>query len=156
MKKIAAYTLMEVTVAMLLSAIVISICYTAYGIIGSYYADFRNKNETADAILGIRHAMEKDFLRSRYILKTADGIAIEQDSLPLIYVFKDSLILRKLAEQHTDTFNLQPKELKFFFEGNEVIDADTIDQVNFDLIISRNQTVPIQLTKFYSAKDLFQ
>ena len=49
MKKINAYTLMEVTVAMLLSAICIGIAYSAYDIIGNYYRSFQQKNDRSTA-----------------------------------------------------------------------------------------------------------
>ena len=146
---------MEVTIAMLISAIAISICYTAYEIIGSYYKTFQEKNKVADNVLSLIHIMERDFLRSSHILNNNDGLAIDQDSLTVYYVFKDDVILRRMSELHTDTFDLKHHGIKFFFEGTEVIEADTVDQVKLDLELDKKETVTIQLFKHYSAKDLF-
>jgi prepilin-type N-terminal cleavage/methylation domain-containing protein len=152
--KIKAFTLMEVTVAMLISAICITVCYTAYSIIANYYSSFQLKNQAADHVLSLKQVMEIDFLKSNCLLKTEDGIELLQDSTAIQYTFTNSTVLRKLGVLHTDTFKVQYSNLKTYFETNEIVETDTIDRVNFTVLL--NQTsVPIQINKYYSAKDLF-
>lgn len=156
MKKIEAYTLLEVTVAMLLSAICITICYSAYGIIGKYYASFQQKNQTADVVLSLRHVLERDFLKSKLVLKNDNGIELQQDSSKIYYIFNPDAVLRKLDEIHTDTFKLKSSELNFFFEGQEIIEPDTIDELRFKALLDQRISAPIQVNKFYSAENLFK
>lgn len=153
--KIRAYTLMEVTVAMLLSAICISICYTAYGIIGDYYHLFHQKNESADQVLSLKHALEKDFLKSNYILKQEDGFELLIDTTKIHYSFEEQAVLRKFGAIHTDTFKLQTKALKATFEGKELLEIDTIDQVSFTILLDKNTFTTIEVNKWYSAQNLF-
>ncbi|TKC12046.1 hypothetical protein FA048_00050 [Pedobacter polaris] len=156
MQKISAYTLMEVTVAMLLSALTITICYSAYGIITSYFKSFQDKNALADEVLALRHTLDRDSEKSNYMLKTDEGFEFLQDSSIIIYSFTDQHILRRLSEVHTDTFKLQAVELQRFFESQEIVAADTIDQISFKLVLTKDHTVSIQVNKYYSAAALFK
>ncbi len=153
--KIKAYTLFEVTIAMLLSAICIAICYSAYGIIAKYYVGFQQKNQTADAVLTLRHVLEKDFLKSNIVLKNEEGLEMQQDSSKIYYIFNPDAVLRKIDELHTDTFKLKPIEVGCFFEGREVLEPDTIDELRFKMDLAQHVLVPIQLNKTYSAQNLF-
>lgn len=156
MVKIKAYTLMEVTVAMLLSAICISICYTAYGIIGDYYHLFHQKNQLADQVISLRHALEKDFLKSSLVLKQEDGFELLVDTTKIHYAFDEHMVLRKLGALHTDTFKLEIQNLKTYFERSEVMEIAIIDQVDFTVFLDKNTSTAIQVKKLYSAKDLFK
>jgi type II secretory pathway component PulJ len=156
MQKIKAYTLMEVTVAMLLSALTITICYSAYGIVGSYFKTFQGKNELANEVLALRHALDRDMERSDYILQTTEGFEFLLDSTSITYTFSDKAICRRLNELHTDTFRLEASELKSFFESEEIMATDTIDQINFKLALTKDVAVSIQANKHYSATALFK
>lgn len=146
---------MEVTIAMLLSAIAISICYTAYGIISNYYTAFHQKNQTANDIIDLKHVMEIDFMKSKGLLKNDSGIEIISDSSSIYYIFSEQDVLRKLNTQHTDTFRIATNGLTTYFEAQEILTTDTIDQINFNVVIPKKAAIPIQVNKFYSAKELF-
>lgn len=156
MKKINAYTLMEVTVAMLLSAICIGIAYSAFDIIGNYYRTFQQKNEKADALLSIREVLSKDFQRSKLVMNTADGILLEQDSVSINYVFEADRILRQIPSLRTDTFKVVWKDKYVGFEGNEVLEPDTIDLLKLKVTLDQHSLVPLTFYKHYSAQNLFQ
>ncbi|MDN3588088.1 hypothetical protein QWY86_15500 [Pedobacter aquatilis] len=155
MKKIQAYTLMEVTIAMLLSAVTISICYMAYGLISQYYQRYQLKNERSDAVIGLRHVLERDFNNSRYILKSGSGIELEQDSNHIVYHFNEKLVLRELTGVHTDTFKLDYAPVRSYFEGREVLERDTIDRLEIDLLLGGKDVARLRIDKRYSAEDLF-
>jgi len=154
--KIKAYTIMEVTVAMLLSAICISICYTAYAIISNYYASFQKKNETTAIFLSLKQVLERDFLNSSTVLKIENGIELDLDSTKIDYLFTEKAILRKLNTLHTDTFKLQANEVTVFFEGIEVEKGNPVDELNFSTTLGKDVKVPVQIKKIYSAENLFE
>ncbi len=156
MKKINAYTLMEVTVAMLLSAICIAIAYSAFDIIGNYYRTFQQKNEKADALLSIREVLSKDFQKSKLVMNTADGILLEQDSVNINYVFEADRILRQIPSLRTDTFKVVWKDKYVGFEGNEILEPDTIDLLRLKITLDQHSLVPLTFYKHYSAQNLFQ
>lgn len=155
MGKIKAYTLMEVTVAMLLSAVCIGICYSAYGIIGNYYAVFREKNEKMDNLFSLRQVLERDMEKANLIMRTEGGIILDNDSVKVSYIFAQGKILRKLSELRTDTFNILWKEQYMGYEGIEILSADTIDVLRFNIELDVRQQVPCVFYKHYSAENLF-
>lgn len=153
-QRIEAYTLMEVAIAMLLAAICISICYTAYGMVGDYFQAFQKRNAAAEEVLTLRRTMEKDILRGRYLIRSTDGIDIVGDSLGISYHFAEKAVLRKLKDLRTDSFHVTAAQTHFLFEGREALELDTVDQVNFMLTPDKQSAIPIALTKLYSAHDL--
>jgi prepilin-type N-terminal cleavage/methylation domain-containing protein len=153
--KIKAFTLMEVTVAMLISAICITICYSAYALIANYYAVFQEKNEKADAVMGLKQVLEKDFLRAQLILKTDSGLTVNLDSAVVVYSFKEGKVLRGLQGLHTDTFRVAAAQPSFSFEQKPIIEPDTVDQVSLKVRLDKSQTTTILIVKLYSAETLF-
>lgn len=124
---IKAYTLIEMTVAMLLAAISITICYSAYGIISGYFIGFQTNNKQAQDMLIFKHVMEKDVQRCNLMLRLEDGIELQCDSVNVNYFFADKYILRVLGELKADTIKLEHTKAITFFEGIEVNAKDTID-----------------------------
>ncbi len=99
--------------------------------------------------------MEIDFIKSKGLLKNDSGVEVINDSTSIYYVFSEQNILRKLNAEHTDTFKIVTNGLTTYFEAQEILTADTIDQINFNVVIPKKAIIPIQLNKFYSAKELF-
>ena len=155
-KKIEAYTLMELAIAMLLAAIWMSICYTAYQMVGDYFHAFQKKNATAEEVLTLRRTMEKDIAKGRYLIRTAEGFSITGDSLNITYQFADTAILRKLENLRTDSFHVISVETRFRFEEREALEMDTVDHISFKLKMENQQMIPVTIGKFYSAHDLLK
>lgn len=156
MLKIKAYTLMEVTIVMLISALTITICYSAYGIITNYYKSFQQKHKMSTEILSLKHVLDRDAEKSNHAFKTPFGCEFSLDSDKIVYTFTNHFILRQLNDLHTDTFKIKVKEMKGYFESAEIIHPDTIDQINFKVEISKDIDVAIQINKSYSATALFK
>lgn len=155
-KKIEAYTLMEIAIAMLLAAISMSICYTAYQMIGDYFHAFQKKNAVAEEVLTLRRTMEKDVAKGRYLVRTIDGINITGDGVNVNYQFADTAILRKVENLRTDSFHVTPVDTRFHFEEREAQETDTVDHISFMLKTEKQQMIPITIGKFYSAHDLLK
>ncbi|RYE25512.1 MAG: hypothetical protein EOP51_03840 [Sphingobacteriales bacterium] len=154
--KISAHTLMEVTVAMLLSGLTISICYTAYGITSSYFNEYYAKNNLAIRAAQLKQALENDFSKGYLVIKQNEEIIVKIDSNQIIYVFNDEHILRRLVTLHIDTFKIKTNDVTSYFEAEMVSSTGTIDQLNFKIILDKKTAIPMQVTKFYSAKELFE
>jgi len=155
MKKIRAYTILEVTVAMLLSAICISICYTAYGIIATYYTKFQQKNESADAVLSMKQVLCKDIAKATVLLQLRDGMLCQSDSTRVSYLFEDDYILRQVDPGRIDTLKVAVSDLYMVFEGVEVSEADTVDLVKFKVELPNQAKIPMVFSKHYSSQNLF-
>jgi hypothetical protein len=154
--RIEAYTLMEVAVAMLLAAVCISICYTAYGMIGNYFSVFEKKNNVAQQVLALQRTMDNDIQRSRLLLRTADGIMVQQDSLNVRYHFSGAMLSREAEGLRTDSFTLVLSEEDFRFENRVSLEGDTVDRIGFVIALEKGGKVPMLFKKVYSAQDLFR
>ncbi|MGM9475206.1 hypothetical protein ACS5PU_02205 [Pedobacter sp. GSP4] len=154
--RINAYTLMEVAVAMLLAAICISICYSAYSLIGSYFGDFELRNKNAQDILTLETTLARDLDKGHYIVRTDDGIAVKQDSLTISYRFNGAKIVRDALGLRTDSFDLAATEAYFRFEGSAAALGDTVDHINLVLQLEKGARIPLVLKKNYSSQDLFR
>lgn len=155
-KRINAYTLMEVTVAMLLAAVCISICYTAYGLIGNYFREFQSRNAVTQDILLLNRALDHDFANARYLVRTDDGIRVESSAQQISYVFSTDAVLRKVVYLRTDSFKFRAVDVSFVFMNREANVMDTVDQVSFSLDLQGSGKIPVTKWKRYSAQDLLR
>ena len=152
----AAFTLMEVTVVMLISAICISICYTAYGLISGRYVDFATKNKLMDDTLWLKQMMEKDVLKAKCLIKVENGFLVECDTYTVTYLFNEKQVFRKYQDLDLDSFDIQVQKINFHFEGQKAEISDTVDRVNLILLMKSNLSVPLELNKNYSSADLYR
>lgn len=154
--KIKAYTLLEVTITMLIAAVCITICLTAFGIIERYYKDFQLKNEELDQVLVISRVMEKDINSCDYLTITDDGFKAVGDGSVIIYNIAPSFIVRHLSGLRRDSFFLNSDSVHFSFEGKQRSIGDTIDRVELQIIMKKGTAISVRKNKFYSSKDLYK
>jgi len=162
--KIEAFTILEVTITMLIAGIVISIAYTAYGIISKSFLEFKSKNEDMAMIANIDHLLKRDFDRADMILSGNSGIELRQYGKSVIYYeFANAYIVRKSIT--TDTFKVVSRDVKMYFEHqamNSSEDMDTtdagsnrIDELSF-MIDYKDETISCHFYKQYSSVNLMQ
>ncbi len=166
-KKIPAFTLMEVTIAMLLTSLVIGITYTAYRLVSRSYVDYVHKQEIMATFLTADKLLKQDFSQARRIIRSGEnvehstdaddrgGLQIETDAGIIRYVFTPGYLLRDQFALRVDTFKITIKAPVFFFENVPAENGTLIDQVHFE---TRLEGAPLTLNykKTYSAQDLFE
>jgi len=158
-KQARAFTIMEVTIAMLISAIVIGITYTVYSIISRSYNSFNTKNEEMAVVIRLDELLQKDFDRSECISKDTAGITFQTANNNLVkYKFDRDYVLR--IGLITDTFNVNPDTVNTFFETNAVdeigerAEKNRVDELNLTLT-SQNGKITYHYLKVYSSENLF-
>lgn len=153
-KKIPAFTLMEVTIAMLIAAIAIGITFTAYRIVSGSYLDFTKKQTRISTFINADRLLKQDFQRAKRIFRSADGITMEMTTGVIRYEFNNEYVLRDQFSLRTDTFKMKVNKLSFLFE-NEANEADQlVDQCSFETETD-GQRILLYYQKLYSAQDLF-
>ncbi|MBC7913519.1 MAG: prepilin-type N-terminal cleavage/methylation domain-containing protein [Pyrinomonadaceae bacterium] len=169
-KRVKAFTIVELSVSMAVSAIVIMMAYTVYTILGKGYRDFNVKNQEFSVLLRADEVLKRDFSDAGMILLTDRGILIKKDDLEIInYYFNDNEIIRKSTT--IDTFKVKASQKDYSFESNpvyknieasktEIAITDTlvlensrIDEMKL-IIIFRNELIPFSYHKHYSSLDL--
>jgi hypothetical protein len=153
--RIRSFTLIEMVLAMLFSAIVVGMAYTSITIFSRLYENYRLKRSgQADQEL-INQAMTRDFNRSSLIEIEEEQINLKDSvgAITLHYRIEENYFLR-LAALKTDSIKMENLAFKGFFRGLEV-NQGIIDQIvlNFN---SDEFPIIISVRKNYSAVELFR
>lgn len=150
---------MEITITMLLAAIVISITYTAYTIISKSYIGFTNKNKDISTVVQLDKLLKKDFYKASAISRDNQKILFKTDSADIIYEFGPDMVTR--TQGIIDTFKIQTATMNTTFESQPLNDFPTTDRPNLldDMewkIVLQNEKIPYHYHKQYSSVNLFQ
>jgi type II secretory pathway component PulJ len=156
-RKIQAFTIMEVTITMLISALVIGITYTAFSIITRSYHSFDSKHQDMAVVLRLDELLQKDFNHAEIVLKDTDGIALRDSSRTIKYRFNQDYILR--VGITVDTFKVKSDSVSTIFENNTVNEtgpsqeANRLDELGLNIIL-QNEKIPYHYHKIYSSANL--
>jgi hypothetical protein len=150
---------MEVTIAMLVSAILIGITYTAYSIINKSYISFSRKNEDMAVVVRLDELLKKDFARAEIILKDNDGISLNSAGHIVKYQFDPDFTIR--TDIRTDTFKVKTTAINTSFENSAVTEQATSEEQNrLDdlqlILLFQDEKIPYHYHKEYSSLNLIQ
>lgn len=108
MKKLQAFTLMELLVGMIISSIVIGFGYGVYSLMYKQYSSYKIVKREVVGAMQLNSVINNDFSNAEIISFSDNKLTINRhNKLPLQYDFSDSLILRK-DNEITDTFKIVP------------------------------------------------
>lgn len=156
-KRIPAFTLMEATVAMLISAIAIGLTYTAYLLVLNAYHQYQERNKQSTALMLLNELLIKDFNRSAAIYRLDDGLECRGDSQHVIYQITSDEVIRQAGV--IDTFKFKTASATYLFEGKPVnagapaAELSRMDDFNLMLLVNKD-SIPYHYHKQYSAVDL--
>jgi prepilin-type N-terminal cleavage/methylation domain-containing protein len=157
--KVQAFTLMEVTITMLIAAILIAVTYTSYSIVIKSYNSFTNKNNDMAVLVSLDHVLKRDFEQAKTILKDSAGFSFRKDSALVRYEFSADYIVRKAAR--IDTFKVQNQDVSGSFENVPLLELQTtaaqniIDELDFTILYQK-ETIPCHYHKMYSSENLIE
>jgi len=158
-KRVQAYTIMEVTIAMLLAAIVIAITYTVYTIGVKSYGSYTVKNSNMATLIRLDELLQKDFEKAEAINKTGTGISCANDGRVVSYEFIPEGVIR--SSGITDTFKVNVETINLLFEHVPVTELalsgeeSRVDELRLDLLFEENR-ISNSYHKHYSSANLIQ
>ena len=156
-KRIQAFTIMEVTITMLLSTIVIGITYTVFSIIIRSYHSYSIKHEELASVLRLDELLQKDFDRAEIIMKDTDGIALRNSTHLTRYRFYGDYALR--IGIAVDTFKVKSDSVITSFESEVINSAGTtveqnrLDELDIQFTLQKEK-IPYYYHKIYSSANL--
>ena len=157
--RIKAFTILEVTITMLIAGLLIGITYTSYSIIIQSYHSFTSKNDDMAVLVTLDHLLKRDFTRADIITKTPNGINLAGAGNVVDYQFTPDFVIRSATR--IDTFKVQTRDMNTSFENSpisEITDTEEqsrVDQLDFTLIF-QNEKIPYHYHKLYSSVNLIQ
>ncbi len=151
---------MEMTIAMLISAIVIGITYSAYQIISKSYFNFNNKNSDLEIVIRVDELLRKDFIKADDITFSNKTLTFKDSSQLIKYQFEPDYIIRYSAI--TDTFKMKTSNMFPLFETKPVLSPDddqekhqSLDEFYFTTLLTKD-SVAYHYHKHYSAVQLIK
>lgn len=135
MKRIEAFTIIEIGIAMLLSAVLILMCYKAYDIIDKEIFSLSNKANKNLEELTLRKLIARDVLEANKVVVTPSGFMCLDTSFAAEYKFEDSLLIR--SNMHSDTFRVLKLESTFWDDTNSVLLPGSIIN-RIELLLKKN------------------
>lgn len=157
--RVKAFTILEITITMLIAAIVIGITYTAYTIVFKSYLSFNNKNNDMAVLLNLDHLLKRDFEQAETIEKDENGIILKRSNKLIKYEFQPDFIVRNSAG--IDTFKVKMQDVILSFENvpvtemQETTEQNRIDELGFTLLY-QGEKMPCHYSKIYSSANLIQ
>lgn len=156
-KKVPGFTIMEVTIAMLLSAIVIGLTYTVFSLVTRSYQSYQSRHREMATVLSLDGLLRRDFDRAELILKDTDGIVLANQNNLIKYRFYPDYVLRKGTA--IDTFRLKTDSIAMSFEGKTIDSSGTraednqLDELSLQITLQKEK-IPYYYHKIYSSANL--
>ena len=154
--KVKAFTIMEVVITMMISAILMVIICLIYLVISSSYNVFKGKNEELNTINTLDELLKKDFREGRYIAGDQNIMTITRGKDSITYQWDKAYVVRSDAGV-VDTFKVNTAGRSVSFEQypfestNNIL--NTIDELKLDLVYKRD-TLHYHYQADYSSSDL--
>lgn len=156
--RLKAFTIIEVTITMLVAAIVIGITYMAYSIISKSYLSFNAKNKDMEIVEQLDALLKKDFINAELIKKDTGNITFTSTTDTISYQLHPNYILR--ISSITDTFKVNNEGIAARFEGENIDSLSLqprqkrIDELELNLFL-KDEKIPYHYHKQYSSAQLF-
>ena len=136
MKKLKAFTVLELLVAMVISSLVISASYFAYDIVYKQFLNFKQVDRNVLDALTLINVLNNDIAGGEYLVKASEGVRIvDFEGVEHDYFFGDDMIVRTVGAS-TDTFYLGTAELEYHQMIGESVVKGLLDK--FELVIIVN------------------
>lgn len=148
--KINAFTLTEVLVVIVISALVVGMALSVLNLVQqNFYSIRENFQNTTDQQL-LQQQVAVDFNRYHYIRvnSSGDGIIMKNPIDSIAYNFRENLMIRNL-----DTMPTKVPEVLFFYKGKKVL-LGKIDAIK--LSSGKENTGYIFISKYNDAKNSFE
>lgn len=137
-KKIAAFTLSELLVVMIISSIVVSLTFVTLGLVQKQISEIQRNFKDQQEIQLLERVLLQDLNRHQtFYQKDKDLLILHSSKDSIFYQFEEAYILR-----NKDTFHLKVVEKQFLLD-NTIAKEGWIDAMHLEF----NQS--------YSAKNIF-
>lgn len=113
MKKIRAFTLIELVIALLLSSFTIGLAITAYLMVSKQFNQFTSQMDQNTVLVQFYNALKQDFERADRIYYNAHALEMKREKDKVLsYHFSSEQIVRQFMSVK-DTFSLKSKDITF-------------------------------------------
>jgi hypothetical protein len=158
-RSVKAFTIMEVTIAMLLASVVIGLTYATYNIVSKSYSLYNVKNDKLAELVRLDELIRRDFDKAATVERTANGFEMRSLNKLVTYGMENEFVIRKSVV--VDTFKVNVQGMSTSFEGMNISEPFNDDKQNrideLELILFYDdKKIPYHYHKQYSSVNLMQ
>ena len=154
-KRIKSFTLIEMVLAMLFSAIIVAMAYSAMTIFSRLYDNYSFKRSAQTDLQLIKQAMARDFNQSQTVALNGNRITVKNrpGAIDINYAIEEGYLFRT-DQFKADSIKMDKLVFRCFFEGRAV-ESGIFDHIVLDFT---SDLLPgsISITKDYSSEELFE
>lgn len=139
-KKLAAFTLMELMVGMVVSLIVGAAALMAYMLLFKQFANYREESSKLERMYELGSMLREDVYRSQWMEKRGDVLLLNFPTYEVQYSFDKEEIIRTVPWRK-DTFEIRITNYVMQFEGEELYSDAKVDRL---FLIQENNETPLR------------
>lgn len=151
--KLQSFTLLEITIAMLLVAILSAFAYYAFQTFLNISTQEQHKKRDRYMVELFFSRMTADWANAEHIGYSEGELRIRDTVGEINYRMQDSLILREQYALQTDSFFLRLSVQEVQWLQKEGFQTPLLQNL-LGFVYFKGQTIPIELTKSYSATQI--
>lgn len=155
MKRLKAFTVLELTVAMLIASLCFAIVFKAFSILsGTLYFATKKNSKISNLVLADK-LLRKDFAeQGMRITRSFEGLEFRSKNREVSYVFINDYILRRQDNAGPDTLHIPVKSISYSFEMKESGAGELTDEVVLQTGFEGRE-INLSYLKKYSSEELF-
>ena len=150
-KGVAAFTLLELLVGMIISSIVLAAAFSAWNIIGRQHELYRSRHDASTEASFFCSTLRRDFSRADFYNGNGDMLTLQLGTQTLTYKNSPPVVLRNNGLQ-TDTFFVMVNRWTY---TTGLADSSGTASVQLELSVN-NTPLPLLLTRQRSAAEQLQ
>jgi hypothetical protein len=153
-KQLRSFTLAEMIVVMLLTAIVIGMAYEVFQVVSKSYRSFSEKSEKVNDVERLEHWLGRDFLRSEAISNGTRELRMVIGGDTVSYRFTETAVIRQGLR--IDSIPFQTGGIQTAFRGIPSPAGDQMvpaDELKFKIVLEKQEILEY-FYKLYSAEQL--
>jgi hypothetical protein len=152
-KKTKAFTVIELVIVTLLSALTVTIAYKGNEIFQQMFFSFRAKEKETSGIIFLNRMITTDINQATCIYKTDEGFSCYQKGKEIYYIITDDYIVRNYLI--TDTFFIATRNIDCTFEKRQTGPEQLADRISF-IGSMHEDTLYFDYSKRYAADVLMK
>lgn len=150
--KLKSVTVIELAIALLISAIVIGIAYNSMDIFHRLYARFLFNNEDNHQLMDFKRVFRNDLEKAEMLFRQGSSVLLfENDKHTISYEWFEDYILRQNISSSTDTFYVHSSIINSEFNGISASGQELpIDKIYLEFYKS-SESINFVFVKKYAA-----
>lgn len=153
MKQLTAFTIIEVMVAMAITAVVVSLSFAGLRLVQLQFAQYQRQQTIVADYRRCLTLLKHDVYHSTYVVYTPEHLQCYNIPDTIYYQFRENHVIRQYGLQHRDTFPVNIAIHNGYFQG--LSRTGLVDELEIHVGLT-DFTKHLRHRKVYSAADLIR